>query len=289
MAPARDDRPIFVRDVADPEVADAKRYGGKASGLCRMMAAGVPAPPAFVIGAEGFHTFPVEWRKSRRWDDEPRFATRIATAGGGDGRVLRRRRASAARLRALRRRGQHARHDGHHSQSRPDGAFGARARAGPGGPRFALDTWMRFWRMFIDTVLDLDPTELAEAARDPETRALASAYRKRRSTRSSRRSSSHVARAGRARPRRSDGAARTRDRGGVPILGQPARQGLSAASRHFRRPRDGRHDSGDGVRQRGREFGLRRRVYAQSERWNEGALRRISDRPARRGPRRGDT
>ena len=35
----------FVRDVADPEVADVQRYGGKASGLSRMMSAGVPAPP----------------------------------------------------------------------------------------------------------------------------------------------------------------------------------------------------------------------------------------------------
>src|ERR1700722_13328683 len=52
-----DVKPLFVRDVADPEVADATRYGGKASGLSRMVSAGVPVPPAFVIGAEGFHKF----------------------------------------------------------------------------------------------------------------------------------------------------------------------------------------------------------------------------------------
>jgi pyruvate, orthophosphate dikinase len=44
---------------------------------------------------------------------------------------------------------------------------------GPAGPRFALDTWLRFWRMFVDTVLNLDPAELAEAARVAERRALA--------------------------------------------------------------------------------------------------------------------
>ena len=44
---------------------------------------------------------------------------------------------------------------------------------GPGGPRFAIDTWLRFWRMLVDTVLNLDPTELAEAVRDTERRALA--------------------------------------------------------------------------------------------------------------------
>ena len=65
MAPSAA-RPSFVRDVTDPEVADSQRYGGKASGLSRMMAAGVPAPPAFVIGAEGFHQFRVKRPAGRR-------------------------------------------------------------------------------------------------------------------------------------------------------------------------------------------------------------------------------
>ena len=68
MAPARDGL-IFVRDIADPEVADVMRFGGKASGLSRMVAAGVPVPPAFVIGAEGYKHFRVEWRKARRRAD----------------------------------------------------------------------------------------------------------------------------------------------------------------------------------------------------------------------------
>lgn len=41
---------------------------------------------------------------------------------------------------------------------------------GAGGPRFALDTWVRFWRMFLDTALNLDPTDLVEAAREAERR-----------------------------------------------------------------------------------------------------------------------
>ena len=48
---------VFVRDVARSRGRRRGRYGGKASGLSRMMSAGVPAPPAFVIGAEGFHHF----------------------------------------------------------------------------------------------------------------------------------------------------------------------------------------------------------------------------------------
>src|SRR5215510_15019654 len=55
MAVAMDD--IFVRDVADSDVEDALRFGGKASGLAKMARAGIPIPPAFVIGVEGFRQF----------------------------------------------------------------------------------------------------------------------------------------------------------------------------------------------------------------------------------------
>jgi pyruvate,orthophosphate dikinase len=170
MAPSPT-RPVFVRDVADPEVADAKRYGGKASGLSRMMAAGVPAPPAFVIGAEGFHQFRSngqrvgdgmmsEVRDALRWLE----AATERSFGGVERPLLVSVRSGAA-------------------ISMPGMMdtilnLGLTARSalaiaqGPGGPRFALDTWTRFWRMFLDTVLNLDPTELAEAALDLEKRAL---------------------------------------------------------------------------------------------------------------------
>ena len=171
MAPSAA-RPSFVRDVTDPEVADSQRYGGKASGLSRMMAAGVPAPPAFVIGAEGFHQFRLNGQRvGDAIMDEVREALRrleSATGrsfGGVDRPLLVSVRSGAA-------------------VSMPGMMdtilnLGLTARSafsmaqGPGGPRFAIDTWLRFWRMLVDTVLNLDPTELAEAVRDTERRALA--------------------------------------------------------------------------------------------------------------------
>ena len=41
-----------------------------------------------------------------------------------------------------------------------DRALRLRDRAGAGRPAFRHRHWLRFWRMFIDTVLNLDPTEL---------------------------------------------------------------------------------------------------------------------------------
>src|SRR5215472_8136368 len=55
MAIVRDDS--FVRDVTDSEVEDALRFSGKASGLAKMARAGIPIPPAFVVGVEGFRQF----------------------------------------------------------------------------------------------------------------------------------------------------------------------------------------------------------------------------------------
>src|SRR5262249_48425638 len=48
---------IFVREVTDSAVEDAMRFGGKASGLAKMARAGIPIPPAFVVGVGGFHHF----------------------------------------------------------------------------------------------------------------------------------------------------------------------------------------------------------------------------------------
>ena len=152
---------LFVRDVADPEVDDANRYGGKASGLSRMAAAGVPVPPAFVIGAEGFRHFRVNGEKvDEAMMAEVRSALlklESATArsfGGVERPLLVSVRSGAA-------------------VSMPGmmdtvlnlglTSASAYALAQARGARFVLDTWLRFWRMFFDTVLGLDPANLVEA------------------------------------------------------------------------------------------------------------------------------
>jgi pyruvate,orthophosphate dikinase len=42
---------------------------------------------------------------------------------------------------------------------------------GSGGSGFALDTWLRFWRMFADIVLGISPSELAQSVGDTEAAA----------------------------------------------------------------------------------------------------------------------
>jgi pyruvate,orthophosphate dikinase len=36
----------FTREITEREVEDSSRFGGKASGLAKMAAAGIPIPPA---------------------------------------------------------------------------------------------------------------------------------------------------------------------------------------------------------------------------------------------------
>ena len=166
-----DVKPLLVSDVADPEVADAARYGGKASGLSRMVSAGVPVPPAFVIGAEGFHKFRANGEKvgAEIMAEVTEALRRLEAAtsrsfGGVDRPLLVSVRSGAA-------------------VSMPGmmdtvlnlglTAASAFAIAASRGPRFALDTWMRFWRMFFDTVLGLDPSDLINAVRNAERQAQA--------------------------------------------------------------------------------------------------------------------
>ena len=167
-----DVKPLFVRDVADPEVADTTRYGGKASGLSWMVSAGVPVPPAFVIGAEGFHKFRANGEKvgAEIMAEVTEALRRLEAAtsrsfGGVDRPLLVSVRSGAA-------------------VSMPGmmdtvlnlglTAPSAFAIAVSRGPRFALDTWLRFWRMFFDTVLGLDSSDLIEAVRNAERQAQAS-------------------------------------------------------------------------------------------------------------------
>jgi pyruvate, orthophosphate dikinase len=47
----------FVHAVERIDATDSARFGGKATGLARMAAAGIPVPPAFVIGTDGYRAF----------------------------------------------------------------------------------------------------------------------------------------------------------------------------------------------------------------------------------------
>ncbi|MBR0939265.1 pyruvate, phosphate dikinase [Bradyrhizobium jicamae] len=160
----------FVREVTDSDVEDALRFGGKASGLAKMARAGIPIPPAFVIGVQGFHQFRanggrigeqllvqvhnairgLEAQSGRLFGDKDRPLLISIRSGapvsmpGMMDTVLNLGLTSASALTLA---------------------------GGPGGSDFALDTWLRFWRMFADIVLGIDPAELMKAVKTPEATA----------------------------------------------------------------------------------------------------------------------
>jgi pyruvate,orthophosphate dikinase len=160
----------FVRDIADPEVEDATSYGGKASGLARMAKAGIPVPPAFAIGTAGFRHFR---SNSGRVGDEfmatvHDFMRRLEVSSGKTfGGVERPLLVSVRSGAAISMPGMM---DTILNLGLTSASAFALAASGK-GPEFALDTWLRFWRMFCDTVLDLDPAELTDAITEQEERA----------------------------------------------------------------------------------------------------------------------
>ena len=90
--------------------------GGKGAGLAEMTNAGLPVPPGFTIQTEACREY-MRGKLSPQIDAEmlcrPRAARKAARTEARRGRQ------SAAGLRPLRRKVLHARHDGHHSQPRP--------------------------------------------------------------------------------------------------------------------------------------------------------------------------
>ena len=100
MAPARDglDLRSGHRRSGGRRRDALRRQGQRPS---RMAAAGVPVPPAFVIGAEGYKRFRANG-ESLGGELMAEVATRIARTRGRNGQGLRRRRTSAARVRPLR-------------------------------------------------------------------------------------------------------------------------------------------------------------------------------------------
>ena len=166
MATVTDDS--FVWDVTDGRVEDALRFGGKASGLAKMARAGIPIPPAFVVGVEGFHQFRANGGKvgplllSQIHDAVRDLESQSGRSFTGVERPL---------LISVRS-GAPVSMPGMMDTVLNLGLTAASAFAlasGPGGSNFALDTWLRFWRMFSDIVLGIDPTELMQAVKAVES------------------------------------------------------------------------------------------------------------------------
>lgn len=160
----------FVREITESEVEDSRRFGGKASGLSRMAAVGIPIPPAFVVGIGGFRHFRANGGQigsdllSEVLDSLRHLEKMSGRSFSGQDRPLlvSVRSGSPISMPGMM---DTVLNLGLTSRS----AF--RLARSSGGPDFALDTWMRFWRMFTDIVLGLDPSDLTEAVKKAEARA----------------------------------------------------------------------------------------------------------------------
>ena len=153
---------IYVHPIERIDPDDAARFGGKATGLARMAAAGIPVPPAFVIGTDGYRTFRAVGSLPEAIVEQTRAAMRGLEAATG--------RPFGARdgmpLLVSVRSGAQVSMPGMMDTVLNLGITGAGALAlarETGNIDFALDTWMRFWRMFCDIVLGLDAESVVES------------------------------------------------------------------------------------------------------------------------------
>ena len=148
----------WIEDI-DPDALEA--YGGKAVGLARMAANGIPIPPAFVISTDGYHMFRREGRVPAAMAREVKEAVgALARATGrafatGTIPILVSVRSGAA-------------------ISMPGMMdtilnLGLDARSAlalseeTGNPTFVVDSWTRFWGMYAETVLGLDAEAVLDA------------------------------------------------------------------------------------------------------------------------------
>ena len=153
---------------------------------------------------------------------------------------------------------------------------GLKARTGNG--RFAYDSYRRFIQMFGSVVLEIPKSAFEHEFEAVKTAASAAldtdldeaALREVHTVQGAREDPNEAAvSAGPARP--APHVAQRR----VPVVEQPASQGVPPYLRHSGRHRHGGQRADDGVWQHGRPLGDRRRVYAQPGHRCQGVLRRV--------------
>ena len=176
-----------------------------------------------------------------------------------------------------------------------------------GDERFAYDSYRRFIQMYSNVVLEVDHHNFEEILEDFKDRKGHDARHRpfrRRLARDHRRLQGEGRRGDRqAVPARPERPTVGRDRRGVLLVDEPARDHLPPPQRHSRRLGHRGQRPGDGVRQYGRDLGDRRRLHPQSldrrarsstanfsstprarTSWRAFARRRTSPRPRARPP-----
>jgi pyruvate, orthophosphate dikinase len=155
-------------DAIDPR--DVTAYGGKAAGLARMAANGIPIPPAFVVSTEGFHLFRREGRVPAEMAETVKAA--VDALAHETGRAFG---SGKAPLLVSVRSGAAVSMPGMMDTILNLGMDRASALAlaeETGSPGFVLDSWSRFWGMYAGTVLGLDGEAILDAIAPAKAAAL---------------------------------------------------------------------------------------------------------------------
>ncbi len=159
---------VMVHDIRTIDPMDLARFGGKAAGLARMHRLGLPVPPAFVIDTEACRRYQALGSLPAglvvdvdRAIDELQQRSGKSFAGsafdGPDG--------SRGPLLVSVRSGAQISMPGMMDTVLNLGLDRNSVldlAAASNDPRFAVETWARFWSMFADIVLDVDPGALAD-------------------------------------------------------------------------------------------------------------------------------
>lgn len=156
------DAPCLVHLIQEIDGMDTAKFGGKAAGLARMAAAGIPVPPAFVIGTDAYRAF----RDSGDLPEDlmPQVDRAMGVLEGHTSRSFGG--LSALPLLVSVRSGSQVSMPGMMDTVLNLGITcrGAQRLAQEtGNADFAVDTWVRFWRMFAEIVLDLEAEVIEHA------------------------------------------------------------------------------------------------------------------------------
>ncbi|HZE67259.1 MAG TPA: pyruvate, phosphate dikinase [Sporichthyaceae bacterium] len=162
----------FVHDVRSIDPADSTRFGGKATGLARMNRLGLPVPPAFVIDTDACRE--TGERKGRLPDGlAEQVGAALAELENGVDRSF----SVGTRIPLLVsvRSGAKVSMPGMMDTILNLGLHrGNIARfAMATGSQVAVDCWLRFWAMYADIVLDVDPELLREGVEAQRAAAVA--------------------------------------------------------------------------------------------------------------------
>lgn len=155
----------FVYDIHSLDPQDGRLFGGKATGLARMVKAGIPVPPAFAISTDAFRAFQSGGRRLPTGLRE-QVDTAIARLGAQVGRAFADSGDSSDPLLVSVRSGAQVSMPGMMDtvlnlglDARSATAMIARGK----GRHFVIDTWLRFWKMYVEIVLGLDGGDFTRA------------------------------------------------------------------------------------------------------------------------------